>query len=521
MPQVQPTRLPHSRSTQSLRPSANGTPATPGHQRKPSLTRPPGTGLRPKPIPLSSHHPSGSCASSISTRSAIPSLGRLRPAPRPPTSSSNSSLSTTKEVPAIRPVRSLTTLRQAAKVEKGKTPAPLTAAHTGPAPRPRPVVGARSRPRATTLVENPETPPRSQKAPGKVPDRLVPNKTGERVKRTPSARSPVLSGARRVPAARGESTESLAQPSPPPKTTTTRSLMRRPLSLADRVFGGGSALKIAAKEKEKPAPSPFPSPLARLSQRDLRTSLRANSNTSPAAPKSPPPKSASPTAVKFSPAGKNPNLSEDKSFKLPLGKRTPAQRRIASTPVRTPAHSRRALPETPALSTFLRDQSTRIGQIGEEDISLASSTSFRCLTPPGHGSTDLEFVSAIAGPPATRARRPLRSPLSPTSPLSPRRTARPIATSTELRAELARVKNERVVLETRVAAAEAEVGRLTGLAEAALRDRQRALDRAENAEVAREAALWDAVVQAADEAIEEERALLVAIAAARAIVMAM
>ncbi|BEJ11888.1 hypothetical protein CspHIS471_0203480 [Cutaneotrichosporon sp. HIS471] len=504
MPQVQPTRLPHSRSTQSLRPPANGTPATPGHQRKPSLTRPPRTGLRPKPIPLPSHHPSGSCTSSISTRSAIPSLGRLRPAPRPPTSSSNSSLSTTKEVPVIRPVRSLTTLRQAAKVEKGKTPAPLTAAHTGPAPRAKPVVWTRSRPRATTLVEKPETPPRSQKAPGKVPDRLVPNKTEERVKRTPSSRSPVLGVARRVPAARGESTESLAQPSPPPKTTTTRSLMRRPLSLADRVF-----------ERTRPTAERI------TTAGSLRTSLRANSNTSPTAPKSPPPKSASPTAVKFPPAGKNPNLSEDKSFKLPFGKRTPAQRRIASTPVRTPAHSRRALPETPALSTFLRDQSTRIGQIGEEDISLASSTSFRGLTPPGHESTELEFVSAIAGPPATRARRPLRSPLSPTSPLSPRRAARPIATSTELRAELARVKNERVVLETRVAAAEAEVGRLTGLAESAMRDRQRALDRAENAEVAREAALWDAVVQAADEAIEEERALRVAIAAARAIVMAM
>lgn len=271
---------------------------------------------------------------------------------------------------------------------------------------------------------------------------------------------------------------------------------------------------------------------------------------SPAAPRSPNTKSPPPTTSKFSPpSGKvtsptsppSPasvtNKSTSTSFKLPFAKpRTPAsslaERRFRSTPTRsaqTPSHSRRTLPETPALSTFLKDQSTRIGQIGEEDISLASSTSFSALTPPRYETTDdLEYVSAIAAssPLASaplRGRRSLapRSPLSLASPLSPRRAARPIAASTELRAELARLKNERVVLETRIAALEAEEGRLTGLAEAAMRDRARALESAEQAEMAREAAMWEAVVQAADEAIEEERALKAAIAAARAIVMAM
>ncbi|GMK57041.1 hypothetical protein CspeluHIS016_0308810 [Cutaneotrichosporon spelunceum] len=543
------SRLPRSRSTQSARPptqrpsAASGAPATPGHSRKPSLTRPPpARTLRPKPSPLPSHRPSGSGTSSISTRSAIPSLGRLGP-PRPP-SSSNSSISTKDEdTLALRPVQSLTTLRQP-KIEKA--PAALTAARTGPAPSAKPAVMG-CRPRAAMLVEKPEKPetPRSQnRAPEKGPekrdkvtvkpervDKLVLAKAGDRVKRTPSTRSPVLAGARRVPA-RGESSESL--PAPPPKAT--RSLMRRPLSLADRVFGGSA--KIAAKEVlASPAVSPSisPSPTEQKQPRltrpgdVLRTTLGANSNCS--APKSP--SQSSPAAVKCSPTRNPPEDKSGDKFKLPFGKRTPA-RRIVTTPA-----SRRTLPETPGLSTFLRDQSTRIGQIGEEDISLASSTSFRALTPPGQESTDLDFVSAVAasspsGPSSrsqphshsahshadrTRARYP-RSPLSPTSPLSSRR-ARPIATSTELRAELARVKNERVVLETRVAAAEAEVGRLTGLAEAAMRDRQHALDRAETAEVAREAALWDAVVQAADEAIEEERAFRLAIAAARAMAMAM
>jgi hypothetical protein len=128
-------------------------------------------------------------------------------------------------------------------------------------------------------------------------------------------------------------------------------------------------------------------------------------------------------------------------------------------------------------------------------------------------------VSAVAAV-STRASRAPRSPLSPASPLSARR-ARPIAAGTELRAELARLRNERVVLETRIAALEAEEGRLTGLAEAAMRDRQRALESAESADVARETAMWEAVVQAADEAIEEERALKHAVAAARALVMAL
>lgn len=149
---------------------------------------------------------------------------------------------------------------------------------------------------------------------------------------------------------------------------------------------------------------------------------------------------------------------------------------------------------------------------------------------------DLEHVSALAlvansspsqpQPQHRGSRRApapapvLRSPLSPASPLSSRRAARPIAAGTELRAELARLKNERIVLETRIAALEAEEGRLTALAEAAMRDRARALESAEQVEVAREAAMWEAVVQAADEAIEEERALKAAIAAARAVVLA-
>lgn len=292
----------------------------------------------------------------------------------------------------------------------------------------------------------------------------------------------------------------------------------------------------------------------RTAEEAVRSSLRARrtSNASPTAPRSPQPKSASPTAVRFSPTGPKFSPTEPKfspsgskfsspvasprspvpkatPFKLPFSKRTPAdsiaQRRLASTPARFPAHSRRALPDTPALSTFLRDQSTRIGHIGEADISLASSTSFRALTPPG-GSTDADVVSPQSPLPA-RARRAghrvalsPRSPLSPTSPLSARR-ARPVAAATELRAELARLKKERAVLETRVAALEAEEGRLTSLADAAMRDRQRALVTAESAEMAREAAMWEAVKQAADEAIEEEHALKAAIAAARAIVMAM
>ncbi|CAK9780097.1 unnamed protein product [Cutaneotrichosporon oleaginosum] len=549
MPQVQPSRLPRSRSTQSLRPPAAGTTSsatsvtsTPalGHQRKPSLTRPPRAGLRHKPAPLPSHRPSGSGTSSISTRSVVPSLGRLRPAPRPPTSSSNSSLSTTKEPPALRPVRSLTTLRQTstAVVEKGKTPAPLTAARTGPAPSIKPSAPARSRPRAATLVESPETPPRSQRG----PEKLTPNRTGERGKRTTSeARPLVLAGAKRVTApARGESVESLQpQPSPPPKTTTTRSLIRRPLSLADRVFGNS---KISAKDTNKHAPPPSPSPSSARQLRarptvsipgdsveELRTSLRRRiSNASP--PKSPPPKSASPTAAKFSSTGSKfsapPSPAEKStSFKLPFSKtRTPARsQRLESTPAR-PATARCALPDTPAISAYLREQSMRIGHIGEEDISLASSGSFHALTPPGHESTDVDFVSAIAAQthshPRTRAasHRLPRSPLSPTSPLSPRR-ARPLAA--ELRAEVSRLKNERVLLETRIASLEAEEGRLTGLAEAALRDRQRALESAEEAKVDREAAMWEVVVQVADEAIEEERALKHAITVARAIVMAL
>ncbi|KLT44446.1 hypothetical protein CC85DRAFT_300584 [Cutaneotrichosporon oleaginosum] len=423
-------------------------------------------------------------------------------------------------------------------VEKGKTPAPLTAARTGPAPSIKPSAPARSRPRAATLVESPETPPRSQRG----PEKLTPNRTGERGKRTTSeARPLVLAGAKRVTApARGESVESLQpQPSPPPKTTTTRSLIRRPLSLADRVFGNS---KISAKDTNKHAPPPSPSPSSARQLRarptvsipgdsveELRTSLRRRiSNASP--PKSPPPKSASPTAAKFSSTGSKfsapPSPAEKStSFKLPFSKtRTPARsQRLESTPAR-PATARCALPDTPAISAYLREQSMRIGHIGEEDISLASSGSFHALTPPGHESTDVDFVSAIAAQthshPRTRAasHRLPRSPLSPTSPLSPRR-ARPLAA--ELRAEVSRLKNERVLLETRIASLEAEEGRLTGLAEAALRDRQRALESAEEAKVDREAAMWEVVVQVADEAIEEERALKHAITVARAIVMAL
>lgn len=157
--------------------------------------------------------------------------------------------------------------------------------------------------------------------------------------------------------------------------------------------------------------------------------------------------------------------------------------------------------------------------ISEGDISLASSASFGQLTPPTRLSA------------STNESRLLSSPLRASQLHASHLSNLDTSLSTSLRASTSAdadlhdaaesLKEERHVLETRIAALISEETRLRGLADNAMRDRQDALILAEEAEARRNVVVWDNVVQAIDEGIEEDMGLRSLIASLRAVVRAM
>ncbi|WOO82090.1 uncharacterized protein LOC62_04G005592 [Vanrija pseudolonga] len=144
--------------------------------------------------------------------------------------------------------------------------------------------------------------------------------------------------------------------------------------------------------------------------------------------------------------------------------------------------------ETPTISALLeREHAADLSLIDEGDVSLASIASFEGLTPP------------------QRAQRP-----------SPR-----VSKLSEVQDQVARLEDEKRELERRVASMLAEEARLLGVVEQANFERDEARNLVETRNAEKNAAMWESVLKAADEAIDEERNLLATIGCLREMVTAL
>lgn len=156
--------------------------------------------------------------------------------------------------------------------------------------------------------------------------------------------------------------------------------------------------------------------------------------------------------------------------------------------------------------------------ISEADISLASNASFGILTPP------VARVQPAATPGGFGFRGKAdkdKGKEAETEQEKLQKFTYPHVSNANLQTEIGKLQDERGALEARVASLAAEEERLKTLADRAMRDREDALLAQEEAEARRDVAVWDAVVQSIDEAIEEESALRGTIASLRAVVLAM
>ncbi|KAL1412634.1 hypothetical protein Q8F55_000381 [Vanrija albida] len=186
------------------------------------------------------------------------------------------------------------------------------------------------------------------------------------------------------------------------------------------------------------------------------------------------------------------------------GASTPFLAQIASTPGGAPPLPASTLPpvtpglrrnvqpptETPTISALLEREhgGGDLSLIDEGDLSLASITSFEGLTPPQR---------------AVHAAVPRASRLS------------------EAQDQVAQLEEEKRELERRVASMLAEEARLLGAVEQANLERDEARSRFEAHSAQKNAAMWESVLKAADEAIDEERNLLATIGFLREMVTAL
>lgn len=145
--------------------------------------------------------------------------------------------------------------------------------------------------------------------------------------------------------------------------------------------------------------------------------------------------------------------------------------------------------ETPTISALLeREHAADLSLIDEGDVSLASIASFEGLTPP---------------PPRARVPSTRASKLS------------------EVQDQVARLEDEKRELERRVASMLAEEARLLGVVEQANFERDATRSLVESRSAEKNAAMWESVLKAADEAIDEERNLLATIGCLREMVTAL